>query len=99
MSGRIAWLRGILIFLTVVQGLLGAATLLWPCGFYDYVPTVNLAPPYSEHLFRDFGATMLGLAKVLGMAARFMEYRLVCAARGLLSMAPRPTRQRRRPQD
>lgn len=69
-----------LVFLAGVQTLLGAWTLLLPRRFYDIVPTVNLTPPYSEHLFRDFGAATLGLAFVLGAAAAFLEYRLICTS-------------------
>lgn len=74
------FLRWGLVFLTAMQTLLGAWTLLLPRTFYDTVPTVNLTPPYSEHLFRDFGAATLGLAFVLGSAAVFLEYRLVCTS-------------------
>ena len=44
------------------------------------MPTVDLTPPFSEHLFRDFGGATLGLAVVLTAAAVWMERRLVVIA-------------------
>jgi hypothetical protein len=44
------------------------------------VPTVDLTPPFSEHLFRDFGGATLGLAVVLTAAAVWTERRLVVVA-------------------
>jgi hypothetical protein len=54
--------------------------LLFPASFYVHVPTVALSPPFSEHLFRDFGGATLGLAVVLTAAAVWMERRLVVVA-------------------
>jgi hypothetical protein len=34
------------------------------------VPTVDLTPPYSEHLFRDFGGATLGIAVVIWLERR-----------------------------
>ena len=73
-------LRAGLIVLAVVELLLGAWTLLFPASFYADVPTVDLTPPYSEHLFRDFGGATLGLAIVLGAAAGTLEKVLVRVA-------------------
>jgi hypothetical protein len=64
----------------VVELVLGAWTLLLPASFYRDVPTVDLTPPYSEHLFRDFGGATLGLALVLAAAAFWMEPRWVVVA-------------------
>ena len=59
---------------------LGLWTLLFPASFYADVPTVDLTPPFSEHLFRDFGGATLGLAVVLTAAAVWTEQRLVVVA-------------------
>ncbi|MEV4630011.1 hypothetical protein AB0J90_27475 [Micromonospora sp. NPDC049523] len=81
------WLRAGLIFLTVGQGLVGAAQLLLPRAFYDDFPWpghpwVSLLPPYNEHLMRDVGAGTLSYVFLLGVAAATMERRLVRAALG-----------------
>ena len=73
-------LRAGLTVLTVVELVLGAWTLLFPASFYADVPTVDLTPPFSEHLFRDFGGATLGLAIVLGAAAVTLEKLLVRVA-------------------
>jgi hypothetical protein len=73
-------LRGGLAVLAAVELVLGAWTLFFPASFYADVPTVDLTPPFSEHLFRDFGGATLGLALVLGAAAVWLEKRLVVAA-------------------
>ena len=71
-----------LIVLAAVELVLGGWTLLFPASFYADVPTVDLTPPFSEHLFRDFGGATLGLAIVLGAAAVTLEKRLVRVALG-----------------
>ncbi len=73
-------IRGGLVLLALVELALGAWTLLFPQSFYRDVPTVDLTPPYSEHLFRDFGGATLGLALVLAAAAVWMELRWVVVA-------------------
>jgi hypothetical protein len=73
-------LRAGLALLAAVQIVLGLWTLLFPASFYTEVPTVDLTPPYSEHLFRDFGGATLGLAVVLIAAAVRTERRLVVVA-------------------
>ena len=69
-----------LSLLALIELVLGIWTLWFPESFYRDVPTVNLTPPYSEHLFRDFGGATLGLAIVLTAAAVWPETRLVIAA-------------------
>jgi hypothetical protein len=61
--------------MAVVELMLGFWTLLFPRTFYYDVPTIDLTPPYSEHLLRDFGGATLGLAVVLGAAAIWLERR------------------------
>lgn len=72
-------LRPGLVLLAAVEVVLGLWTLLFPASFYADVPTVDLTPPFSEHLFRDFGGATLGLAVVLA-AAVWTERRLVVVA-------------------
>ena len=66
-----------LLVLAVTELALGAWTVLFPRSFYDDVPTVDLSPPYSEHLFRDFGGASLGLGIALAAAWIWFERRLV----------------------
>ncbi len=73
-------LRAGLIFLAALQMLVGTWTLFFPSSFYNDVPTVDWTPPYSEHLFRDFGSTTLGIGIVLTAAAIWLERRLVLVA-------------------
>lgn len=77
--GRI---RAGLLALAAVPVLQSAWMLLAPRGFYDDFPAVRPAwlPPmglYDEHLSRDVGAAMLGLAVVLVGAAVLVERRVV----------------------
>ena len=73
-------LRPGLVLLAAVEVVLGLWTLLFPASFYAEVPTVDATPPFSEHLFRDFGGASLGLAVVLTAAAVWTERRLVVVA-------------------
>ena len=73
-------LRFGLLCLTGVQLVVGVWTLVFPASFYNDVPTVDWTPPYSEHLFRDFGSTTLGIGIVLTAAAIWLERRLVLVA-------------------
>jgi len=66
-----------LVVLAANELALGFWTALFPESFYNDVPTVDLAPPYSEHLFRDFGGATLGIALVLIAAVIWLERRLV----------------------
>jgi hypothetical protein len=67
-------------FLVFVELAVGAVATLTPRVFYDYVPWVSLAPPYSEHLMRDYGAMNLALAVVTLVAAITMEQLMVRVA-------------------
>lgn len=73
-------LRLSLLCLAGVQLVVGVWTLVFPASFYNDVPTVDWTPPYSEHLFRDFGSTTLGIGIVLTAAAIWLERRLVLVA-------------------
>jgi hypothetical protein len=60
-------------FITAVEitvGVVATLTLRW---FYDNVPWVDLAPPFAEHLMRDYGAMNLALGLVTAVAAFTMD--------------------------
>jgi hypothetical protein len=69
-----------LAVLTSIQLITGVWMQFFPRGFYSDFPTVDLTPPFSEHLMRDFGGATLGLAVVVAAAAVWMERRLVIVA-------------------
>lgn len=73
-------LRAGLIVLAVIQWVVGTWITFFPSSFYNDVPTVDWTPPYSEHLFRDFGGTTLGIGIVMTAAAIWLERRLVLVA-------------------
>ena len=75
--------------LVVRIGLIALATIQWTTGlwmqllpesFYRDFPTVDLTPPFSEHLLRDFGGASVGLAVVITAAAVWMDARLTVIA-------------------
>lgn len=82
MNARLAALRAGVWFLTFVEIGVGLVATLAPRAFYDYVPWVDLIPPFSEHLMRDYGAMNLSLALVFIVAAITMEPRMVGVALG-----------------
>ncbi|MFD3402367.1 hypothetical protein ACFWUU_16905 [Kribbella sp. NPDC058693] len=63
------YVRTVLWILAVMELVLGLWLTIVPKTFYDHVPTVNWTPPYSDHLFHDFGGASLGLGIVLTAAA------------------------------
>lgn len=63
-----------------IELVLGVWTAFFPESFYNDVATVNLTPPFSEHLMRDFGGATIGLAIVLGSAAIWFEPRWAAVA-------------------
>lgn len=69
-----------LVVLAGIQLSTGLWMQFFPTSFYRDFPTVDLTPPFSEHLMRDFGGASLGLAVVIGAAALWMERRLVIIA-------------------
>lgn len=75
-------LRAGLWFLTFVELAVGLVATLAPRAFYDYVPWVDLMPPYSEHLMRDYGAMNLSLALVFVVAVTTMDRRVARVALG-----------------
>jgi hypothetical protein len=88
-------IRIALIYLVVTIGWLAVWILAAPKGFYDTFPGggthwVSALPPYNEHLERDFGAAALGLTVLAGLAAYWMEKRVVQAAAVTLLVAGLP---------
>lgn len=88
-------IRLALIYLVVAIGWLAVWILIAPKGFYDTFPGsgthwVSALPPYNEHLERDFGAAALGLTVLAGLAAYWMEKRVVQAAAITLLVAGLP---------
>ncbi|GAA1696677.1 hypothetical protein GCM10009745_48450 [Kribbella yunnanensis] len=69
-----------LLVLAAFELTLGVWTTFFPENFYNEVPTVDWTPPYSEHLFSDFGGATLGLGVMLAAATIWMERRLVLVA-------------------
>lgn len=51
------------------QAITGTWALLWPEEFFHRVPTVDVLPPYNEHLVRDVGAALWGTVPALAVAA------------------------------
>ena len=76
-------IRFALVYMAVAVGLVAAWILIAPKHFYDEFPGpshwVSALPPYNEHLIRDFGSAGLGLAVLAGLAAVWMQRRLVQA--------------------
>jgi hypothetical protein len=60
-------------FMAVVLLAVGVVATLAPRAFYDHVPWVSLAPPFAEHLMRDYGAMNLALGFVTAVAAVTMD--------------------------
>ena len=69
--------RGGLGILVLVQLGTGLWQLLLPDGFYRDFPTVSLAPPFNEHLMRDFGAANVALGIIVLFVAVWFEKRYV----------------------
>jgi hypothetical protein len=66
-------LRAGMWFMAIVELAVGVVATLWPRWFYDNVPWVDLAPPFAEHLMRDYGAMNLALGFVTAVAAITMD--------------------------
>jgi hypothetical protein len=78
-------IRIALAYLAVTTGILAIWILIAPRGFYDDFPGgsahwVSALPPYNEHLERDYGATSLGIAVLTGLAAYWLDRRVIQAA-------------------
>jgi hypothetical protein len=75
-----AWLRGGLLFLVVVETVVGVWQYFFTESFFTDFPTVALDPPYNQHLLSDVGGLTLAITAVVTYAAIHLEYRLVCGA-------------------
>jgi hypothetical protein len=77
-------IRFALVYVALALGAVALYILLAPRTFYDDFPGwaqwVSALPPYNEHLLRDFGSAGLGLAVLAGVAAAWMDRRLVQGA-------------------
>jgi hypothetical protein len=78
-------IRIALLYLAITTGILAVWILVAPRSFYDDFPGgsahwVSALPPYNEHLERDFGAASLGIALLAGLAAYWMDRRVIQAA-------------------
>jgi hypothetical protein len=78
-------IRIALLYLTITTGVLAVWILAAPRSFFDDFPGggahwVSALPPYNEHLERDFGAASLGIAVLTGLAAYWMDRRVIQAA-------------------
>lgn len=62
--GRAAVRLGLLL-LGAQQLVIGAWALLAPRDFFARVPTVDVIPPYNEHLVRDVGSGLLATVPVI----------------------------------
>ena len=88
-------IRIALFYLAITIGILAVWILVAPRNFYDNFPGagahwVSALPPYNEHLERDFGAASLGLALLAGLAAYWMDKRVIQAAAVTLLAAGLP---------
>ncbi len=88
-------IRFALGYVAIALGFVAVYILLAPRAFYDDFPTgasawVSALPPFNEHLIRDFGAAGLGLAVLAGLAAWWLDRRLVQAAAIALFLGTAP---------
>lgn len=88
-------IRFALGYVAIALGLVAVYILIAPRAFYDDFPAgssawVSALPPFNEHLIRDFGAAGLGLAVLAGLAAWWLDRRLVQAAAVALFLGTAP---------
>ncbi|GGJ24303.1 hypothetical protein [Streptomyces brasiliensis] len=74
------WLRGGLLTLATLQTVVSVWQYVFPRSFYDDFPTVNLDPPYNEHLLSDVGGLGLALTGMLYFAAWVLDSKVVLSA-------------------
>jgi hypothetical protein len=75
-----AWLRAGLLFLVVVETVIGVWQYFFSASFFADFPTVALDPPYNQHLMTDVGGLTLAITAVVVYAAIHLEHRLVRGA-------------------
>ena len=66
-----------LVLLAVIQVGTGIWMQFFPESFYNDFPTVDLTPPFSEHLMRDFGGANVALGIIVVAVAVWLEKRYV----------------------
>ncbi len=66
-----------LLALVAVQLGTGLWQQVLPESFYRDFPTVDLAPPFNEHLMRDFGGANIALGIIVLAVAIWLEKRYV----------------------
>ena len=66
-----------LAILVLVQLGTGLWQQVVPESFYRDFPTVDLAPPFNEHLMRDFGGANIALGIIVLAVAVWLEKRYV----------------------
>lgn len=74
------WLRGGLLTLAAMQTVASVWQYVFPRSFYDDFPTVELDPPYNEHLITDIGGLGLALTSMLFFAAWVLDSKVVRSA-------------------
>jgi hypothetical protein len=75
-----AWLRAGLLALAALQTVVSIWQYVFPRSFYNDFPTVNLDPPYNEHLISDIGGLGLALTGMLFFAAWVLDSKVVRSA-------------------
>ena len=73
---RLAVRIGLGILVAVQLGT-GLWQLVLPDSFYRDFPTVDLAPPFNEHLMRDFGGANVAIGVIVLVVAIWFERRYV----------------------
>ena len=79
-SASRAWLRAGIILLAALDGVVGLWQYFRPRSFFDDFPTVDLQPPYNEHLVADIGGLNLALVAIVVFAAVTLDHRVVMSA-------------------
>jgi hypothetical protein len=74
------WIRGGLVLLATLQAVVSIWQYAFPRSFFDDFPTVELDPPYNEHLVSDVGGLGLALTAMLVIAAVAMTRPVVLTA-------------------
>jgi hypothetical protein len=75
-----SWLRGGLFTLAGLQTIVAFWQYVLPRSFYDTFPTVELDPPYNEHLVSDVGGLGLALTATLYIAAVLLDSKVALTA-------------------
>jgi hypothetical protein len=74
------WIRGGILLLAALQAVVSVWQYAFPRSFFDDFPTVELDPPYNEHLVSDVGGLGLALTVMLVIAAVLMTRHVVLTA-------------------